>query len=137
MVAYLSGVLGGLAVVKLQGMVPMLVVADLEETIRFYRETLGLEMADEFLHEGRRVWASLRAGEAELMVTEGDSAGGVAHHDTILYFYPDDVAALHESLRRRGFPVSDLGTTIYGMREFRLEDPNGYQVWCGQSVPPA
>ena len=50
------------------------------------------------------------------------------------YFYPDNVVALHESLKSRGYTVSDLRVTFYQMKEFEMEDPDGYQLWFGQET---
>jgi hypothetical protein len=30
--------------------------------------------------------------------------------------------------------VGELSTTFYGMKEFRLEDPDGYELCFGQDV---
>jgi catechol 2,3-dioxygenase-like lactoylglutathione lyase family enzyme len=117
----------------------MLVASDLEESIRFYTEAFGFEVRDQFFEEGKRIWVSLRAGELELMLTDGEERRFEGHADTILYFYPEDVAALHTRLEQRGFPISELFVTVYGMKEFRFSDPSGYQVWCGQATdePPS
>jgi catechol 2,3-dioxygenase-like lactoylglutathione lyase family enzyme len=115
-------------------MVPMLVASNLEESIRFYTEAFGFEVRDQFFEEGKRIWVSLRAGELELMLTDGEERRFEGHADTILYFYPEDVAALHARLQGLAFPISELFVTVYGMKEFRFSDPSGYQVWCGQAT---
>jgi hypothetical protein len=33
--------------------------------------------------------------------------------------------------------VPDLEVTFYGMTEFRIEDPDGNQLWIGQTNPDA
>lgn len=51
---------------------------------------------------------------------------------SVLYLYPEDIDAFHAGSRRRGLAVPDLETTFYGMREFRIEDPDGNRLWIGQ-----
>jgi uncharacterized glyoxalase superfamily protein PhnB len=52
----------------------------------------------------------------------------------ICYSYPEDVAALHAEIKHKGFQVSDLRVTFYGMKEFELRDPDGHILWFGQET---
>ena len=55
----------------------------------------------------------------------------------IFYFYPEDVAALYDRVRDRGFEPTLLKDTIYGMREFSLQDPDGHMLSFGQDSDEA
>ena len=117
--------------------VPMLGVSDIHRTIAFYRDGLGCAVANTFEHGGKLSWACIDTGLGEVMLMqEGpehvNDAGREVRRDVILYFKPPDVAALHGELRAKGLKCSDLRVTVYGMKEFDMEDPDGYQVWFGE-----
>lgn len=61
-----------------------------------------------------------------------------AHPDvlrrSVLYLYPDDIAACQQQARQNGLVVLDLEVTFYGMTEFRLNDPDGNRLWIGQGL---
>jgi hypothetical protein len=40
----------------------------------------------------------------------------------------------HRQVRRNGLPAPELNVTFYGLTEFRLNDPDGNQLWIGQNV---
>ena len=126
-----------------QPCVPMLEVADLQETMRFYVDVLGFTCQGTWGHDADNPsWCSLRLGAATLMFTwspphdHGD--GDVHSHEPALsgsiYCYPDDVDALAAELE--GKVTFEFGpqTMIYGMREFGVRDPNGYMLIFGAEV---
>ena len=116
-------------------LVPMLRVEDADGSVGFYTEVLGFGLVERLDEEGRLVWGRLRHGAAELMVSE--QRGGVRTNPgegPILYLYPDDAAALHASLLDRGVGAGDLRRTAYGMTEFELVDPDGYELWFGSAT---
>ncbi len=129
--------------VRLNSLIPMLNVSDIEASLAFYREALGFEVvsAPKSVSEWR--WATIRSGDAELMLSESDCDIGLVkgidpHHDTrwptIFYFYPDDVEALHAHVRDAGFACTEPETTFYGMREFSMQDPDGHLLTFGQDA---
>ena len=122
---------------------PMLNVSDIERSLNFYQGALGLELISsrDVVQQWR--WAHLRLGACDLMLSESAGPGAVTTavdppaDDTwpaIYYYYTDDVAALHEDIKRKGFQASDLRVTAYGMREFELRDPDGHVLWFGQAI---
>ena len=115
----------------LEGMTPMLGVRDLEETIRFYTETLGFEVGSDWPAEGKRTWAFLTGGKAEFMIyelPEGESPRLTGS----LYFYPEDVMALWKAVKGRVTVEWEPRVFEYGMREFGIRDPNGYVLNFGE-----
>jgi uncharacterized glyoxalase superfamily protein PhnB len=124
---------------KLKDLIPMLMCHDVQRSIAFYRETLGFEVVDRMDDAGRSGWASLRNGQARIMlaspknVHEAPRING-RHTQAVHYFYPEDVAALHESLVAAGRRVTDLSVRSYGMKEFELVDPDGHVLVFGQET---
>ena len=116
---------------KLTRLAPILWTKDLQESIDFYRETLG------FACVGRtEAWACLRKDDVELMLSLPN-----AHEpfDKIqftgsFYFHPDDVQTLWEQLRDKTPIVYPLEDFEYGMREFAIRDNNGYILQFGQEI---
>lgn len=51
-----------------------------------------------------------------------------------LYFSPDNVDALWESLHDKATIVYPIENFFYGMREFAILDNNGYMLQFGQEI---
>ena len=52
----------------------------------------------------------------------------------MLYLTVEDAAALHEALSARGLQVGPLERQDYGLVEFQLRDPDGYEVAIGSPL---
>jgi glyoxylase I family protein len=133
--------------VRLNGLVPLLQVYDMNESIAFYRDTLGFEIVQHSPEidaaEGRYFhWAWLRHGDAELMLNTAfdanerpaarDSARECAHDDVCLYMGCPDPDAAFAELAGRGLDLDPPRTAPYGMRQLMLRDPDFYRI-CLQS----
>src|SRR5262249_10870422 len=118
---------------------PMLAVADVERTIAFYCDQLGFTCVSTF-GDPDPVWCHLRCDDVDMMFNrpqpgEMDGLPERAKDFQIFYFYPEDVMALHAAWAAKGLAVSEIRTTVYGMREFELRDPDGIWLWFGQEAP--
>ena len=135
-----------------------LMVTDMGTSLRFYHEVLGLPIA--FCVDADQqtdmsgtpvadaVFASLRAGDSELMLQERMSLAEDAPMVTettppagtfTLYFRVDDVDAVADRLPEWHEVVKPLQLTWYGMKEIWVRDPDGYVVTIGmpEGDPPA
>ena len=111
-------------------LIPMLPVRSMPTSVEFYGK-LGFEVENRNDGWG---WAMLRFDECRLMVDQSiDSHSGKAR-DAILYLYPDDVVEYHQQVRKNGLAIPDLEVTFYGIREFRIDDPDGNHLWIGQTL---
>jgi len=108
--------------------VPMLPVRSMPASVEFYRK-LGFEVEQ---RNDQWRWARLTSGDCSLMVDESINVAPTAPRQSVLYLYPEDIAAYHRQVRANGVAVPDLDTTFYGMMEFRLDDPDGNRLWIGQ-----
>ena len=116
---------------KLSRVIPMLPVRSIATSIAFY-EKLG------FTVEKRRDdwgWAMLAFDDCRVMIDQSINSHPSAPRQSVLYLYPDDIAKYHEHVRRNGVTIDDLSETFYGMKEFRLDDPDGNRLWIGQDAP--
>ncbi len=123
---------------KLQRLAPMLLAQDLQETIAFYTGALGFTVGGTF--GDPPVWCSLWRDDVNLMFVwdpPHEHAPGEEHDHPdpaltgALYFYPDDVTAVHDEVSRRATICEPLGVRPHGMREFAVLDPNGYRLCFG------
>ena len=131
-------------------LVPMLTTDDLDETIAFYRDTLGFEVSATYPEDNPN-WCYLKRDESHLMFSSldlldhdhdehGNHVEGENHHHHgptgvwTLYIYPDDVEPLWETLKEQAPVAFPLCETPYGMREFGIRDPNGFMLSFGKEV---
>lgn len=112
----------------LTALIPMLPVKHLAASVAFY-EKLGFTVDQRNDDWG---WAMLHAGACRLMLDQSINQHPDAPRQSVIYLYPDDVAAYHAEVRARGLELPDLDVTFYGMAEFRLDDPDGNRLWIGQ-----
>lgn len=109
-------------------LIPMLPVRSMSASVEFYQK-LGFTVERRQDDWG---WAMLRFDDCRLMVDQSINAHPTAPRPGVIYLYPDNVAEFHRQVRARGVPVPELDVTFYGMTEFRIEDPDGNQLWIGQ-----
>ena len=125
----------------LKNLVPMLNISNISNSLEFYKQALNFKVVspEDLVEEWR--WATIRSGDTELMLAETGSAPSLKraidpHTDTswavIYYFYPDDVEALYNHVIEKGYQPTALEVTIYGMKEFSLQDPDGHVLSFGQ-----
>lgn len=81
----------------------MLLCRDVQAAIRFYVDVLGFSVVNRMDNVGRSGFASLRNGRTQIMLASPSYVPDNAKVDgrytqSIYYFYPDDVAALHKRI---------------------------------------
>src|SRR5262245_30789705 len=107
----------------ISGVIAQLRTTNLNESIRFYTETLGLTL--EFRYED--FYAGIRAGtqvfHLKLVDQTDPSIAFVDRGDHFhLYFDTDDIVVTANALKRRGVPfVKDGHETPWGTREFAVK----------------
>jgi catechol 2,3-dioxygenase-like lactoylglutathione lyase family enzyme len=121
-------------------LIPSLGVSDIDRSLGFYRSFFGFEVVDSYDDDSGMAWCWLRARDAELMLQQLSADQQIRLNPAIgqswvVYVRVDDLDALHAKLKLSGFPVSEIGRTSYGAREFFVPDPDGYELWI--SVPEA
>lgn len=120
---------------QLHSLIPMLKVANLGNTIRFYCETLGFRVVGCWPDEQNPAWCKLESGGATVMFYEESGNPRPRPSMTgVLYIGLDDLDAMHGRVKDK--VEIEWGPEVYeyGMREFAIRDCNGYLVSFGQEV---
>ena len=114
--------------------VPFFAVSNIEESVRYYVNGLGFEMAKQWIDEGQLRWCWLEIGSAALMLQEiwkeGPHAwapeGKLGVGVSICFICTDALAVYHE-VTSRGIQASRpfVGN---GMWVTSLSDPDGYRI---------
>lgn len=122
---------------RVSSLTPMLVARDLGATLAFYRDLLGFTVRGTWPAEGEPTWCHVVHGGAELMFVTSEEAGFWSQPPKVsgvLYLHVDDLDALHTRLRDQAKILWGPEPTDYGMREFAIEDVNGYVLSFGEPL---
>src|ERR1700719_53010 len=112
---------------------PMLAVADMDETIRFYEDALGfkaVKTSPEYSiveRDGQTIHFMKAASEEVMRCVRGH---------TEIYIEVSGIDLLWEHVKglKDRYRICDLFGRDYGMTEFHIEDPNGCLVFVGEET---
>ena len=127
---------------------PNLVVADIDRSTAFYRDVLGFSVVATVPENAPFVFAWLQRGGVSVFLNAQHGLGGdvpglalrpIGGTNTLFMTIEADspeagVDALFRQIEDRARVVMPLKTQFYGMREFAVEDPDGYIVFFAQRV---
>lgn len=134
---------------NLADVVPNLVVSDVNRSTAFYRDVLGFEVVTTVPEEPPFVFVWLRRDGVSVFLNaaagvEGDIPGLAARPigGTATLFVTveaatpaEGVEALWQQVGAKANVVMPLKDQFYGMREFAVEDPDGYVIIFAQRIP--
>jgi lactoylglutathione lyase len=122
---------------------PNLLVANVERSLAFYEGVLGFERGFTVPEQSPFVFASVTGGAVEIFFN--DAAGAIEEYPAFggkpigatgtMYIEVEGVDALHDRLKPTVPIVMPLVSQFYGMREFAIEDPDGYVITFAERVP--
>lgn len=112
-------------------------VRDLEHSLAWYRDILGLELTFPFTPGDNEAW--LDVGGVGLGLIRCPDAPRFTFPDLhgtpqpLLQFQVTDIHTLHRTLRDQGLEVSDMLFKPQGGHSFTLPDPDGHllSLWGG------
>ena len=122
---------------------PNLVVASVKRSLAFYVETLGFSRGMTVPDESPFVFGSVTSGAVEIFFN--DAAAAIKEYPafagrpigatgTLFIEMQGGVDALHDRLKAAVEIVMPLVTQFYGLREFAIEDPDGYVITFAERV---
>ena len=120
---------------RIYGVEPVLAVADVAASARFYAEQLGFTV--EYIFGEPASHAGLFRGEwstqgLRLQLARRGQGGGVPSGALYLQMAPG-LDRLYEDCRRKGVPIAEeLEQQPWGRREFAVRDPDGYLLRFGE-----
>jgi uncharacterized glyoxalase superfamily protein PhnB len=132
---------------KFTDVTPNLVVADIDRSIAFYRDVLGFTLVTSVPGAPPFVFAWMRRDDVSVFL---NTVASIQEHAALasrpiggtatLFMVVDadtpetGVDALFASVQGKAPLVMPLTTQFYGMREFAIEDPDGYIIFAAQRV---
>ena len=119
----------------------LLNVADIEQSLGFWRDLIGFEVTTRFEHEGRLAFAQLASGDVVLMLNArgGDPAPRRArphYTEAVIYMGVPSAHDLARALRAKGFATPEPERQDYGLDELTVRDPDGYEIAFTSPVSP-
>jgi catechol 2,3-dioxygenase-like lactoylglutathione lyase family enzyme len=106
-------------------------VANMMESVRFYRDVLGMEL----LYGGEDAgFSSLRAEDAQSAILNLEQGDTVTRWGRLV-FHVTNVDALWTHLNERGFDPEIPKDASWGERYFHMLDPDGHQLSFARPLP--
>jgi catechol 2,3-dioxygenase-like lactoylglutathione lyase family enzyme len=113
--------------------IPVIPCADLEKSLRFWREGLGLKVDQEMRDQGRLVGCMVHNEHTQFWLNrrEGTASAPKDYEGIRLYWAPSDLHATRDRLRLLGYQVSEIEIRDYGQTEFFVTDEDGHSHCFG------
>lgn len=123
----------------LRGMAPLIPVADMAASLRFYRDVLGLRLTQTSVPPAKPEnyhWVLLELGGIQLMLESiyeedaqpAERGPAMQKKDMVLYFGCPDLDAARARLTANGVEVEGPVNTGYGFKALYFRDPDGFLV---------
>jgi uncharacterized glyoxalase superfamily protein PhnB len=134
--------------VKFTDVTPNLIVSDIDRSLAFYRDVLGFSLVTTVPDAAPFVFAWLKRDEVNVFL---NSVGSVKDSLPDLAARPiggtntlfiaieagttaEGIDALFDSVKAKARVVMPPKDQFYGMREFGIEDPDGYVIFVAQRI---
>ncbi len=117
---------------------PLLAVRNMKEAIEFYKNSFGFKMGMAFPDANNPEYVDLSKDGMVLMLIPAENHG-ISHEEKFgigvyLYMQIDgDIDEYYEELKKKGVEIAvDIKDESYGVRDFTVEDPDGYKLTFNQ-----
>lgn len=110
---------------------PMLAVANMDETLAFYRDVMGFTAT----RTSPEYAIVERNGQTiHFQSADSDEVMNCLRGHTEIYLEVSDIAAFWDHVKtfKDRYRIRDLSVRDYGMTEFHIEDPNGCLIFVGE-----
>jgi lactoylglutathione lyase len=127
---------------QIKKLTPNLIVRNVEASLKFYYEILGLEKAITVPDESPYVFASVSNGAVEIffndqkmVAAECPKLAANGGGSLTLYMEVDSLQDVLDRVQKAGAKISmPVTDQFYGMREFGFEDPDGFTITIAQKM---
>ncbi|SFI38755.1 VOC family protein [Planctomicrobium piriforme] len=119
---------------RIRNLVPVLLVRDLDSSIRFYVDVLGFHKQWRQSTPDAGENCLLNHGTVDLLLSTGPHLGSTPQFTGTFYLSMFDVDEFYEQIRDRADVVWPLQTMPMGQREFGIRDPDGYVLAFAEIV---
>ncbi|CAL65823.1 VOC family protein [Christiangramia forsetii] len=106
-------------------------VSNLENSIEFYTQKLGFEKTFEW---GKPMYyAVVKKGGVGIHLTKRSDGGRPSKYHRALYIFVNDIEKVNKNCKDQNVRiVNDLEERDYKMRDFDIEDPDGFIITFGK-----
>jgi len=127
---------------QIKKLTPNLVVRNVEASLKFYREILGLEKAISVPDQSPYIFASVSNGAIEIFFNDQKAVAAdlpklaaTIGGSFTLYMEVDSLQAVLDRVQKAGAKISmPVTEQFYGMREFAFEDGDGFTITIAQKM---
>jgi uncharacterized glyoxalase superfamily protein PhnB len=129
---------GGGVMAKLTGSAAILLVSDVTLSAEWYRDKLGFTIGS--IYGAPPDFAIIERNEQHIMLSKANPAQIKPHWKIVekmwnIYFWVDDVETLYKEFIDAGANIDySLYTAPYGVKEFGINDPDGYDIAFGEII---
>jgi len=113
--------------------IPVIPSADIEKSLRFWVEGLGLTVDREMRREGKLIGCMVHNKHVSFWLNQraGTPMKPKDYNGISLYWSPSDLHETRERLKQLGYEVSDIVDRDYGQIEFFVTDDDGFSHTFG------
>ncbi len=127
---------------QIKKLTPNLVVRNVEASLKFYREILGLETAITVPDQSPYIFASVSSGAVEIffndqttVAAEYPQLAATIGGSLTLYMEVDSLQAVLNRVQNAGAKITmPVTEQFYGMKEFAFGDPDGYTITIAEKI---
>jgi catechol 2,3-dioxygenase-like lactoylglutathione lyase family enzyme len=118
---------------SVQSCIPVIPSLDLEKSLRFWVDGLGLSMDRAMRQDGRLIGCMVHNERLHFWLNdrEGSPITPENYEGIRLYWAPVDLESLRDHLAQLGYSVSEIEDRDYGQTEFFVTDDDGYSHCFG------
>jgi uncharacterized glyoxalase superfamily protein PhnB len=116
-----------------------LTVKDIRKSLAWYRDVMAFTVTQEHEREGTLRAVSLKAGAVQILLTQDDGAKGVdrprGEGFSLRITTAQNIDELANLIKERGGILAAEPADAWGVRVFRLQDPDGFKFLISSEPP--
>ena len=117
-----------------------LTVKDIQKSLSWYRDVVGFGVSQEYVREGALRAVSLQAGSVRLLINQDDGGKGFdrvkGEGFSLQLTTSQSIDDIANGIKSRGGTLSTEPADMpWGVRMFRLQDPDGFKLVFSSERP--